>query len=161
MLVREGMTVTKSFGYSLVVFSAIPVGYYSGALAGLVGPEVDDCGVHAWGGLAAIPMIFVRKEGLILFFAFLLYVFMSGVYPPMYAYSSEVYPTNIRATGLGVASAFGRMERLLPPYSSAPPTPGLVSGEFSHCHGGPAGGSRRHCNPGNQYDGQDFGADHR
>lgn len=110
MLVREGMTVTKSFGYSLVVFSAIPVGYYAGAL-------VCDWLDRKWtiaacmlgGGLAAIPMIFVRQDSLILFFAFLLYVFMSGVYPPMYAYSSEVYPTNIRATGLGVASAFGRL----------------------------------------------------
>jgi putative MFS transporter len=110
MLVREGMTVTKSFGYSLVIYSAIPVGYYGGAL-------VCDWLDRKWtialcmlgGGLAGMPMIFVRKEGLILFFAFLMYVFMSGVYPAMYAYSSEVYPTNIRATGLGVASAFGRI----------------------------------------------------
>jgi putative MFS transporter len=110
LLVREGMTITKSFGYSLVIYSAIPVGYYAGAL-------VCDWLDRKWtialcmlgGGLAAIPMIFVRKESLILFFAFLLYVFMSGVYSPMYAYSSEIYPTNIRATGLGVASAFGRL----------------------------------------------------
>jgi putative MFS transporter len=110
MLVREGMTITKSFGYSLAIYSAIPVGYYGGAL-------ICDWLDRKWtialcmlgGGLSAIPMIFVRKEGLILFFAFLLYVFMSGVYPAMYAYSSEVYPTNIRATGLGVASAFGRL----------------------------------------------------
>ena len=110
LLVREGMTITKSFGYSLVIYSAIPVGYYGGALVcDWLDRKWTIAGCMLGGGLAAIPMIFSRQDNTILFFEFLLWMFMSGVYPPMYAYSSEIYPTNIRATGLGVASAFGRL----------------------------------------------------
>jgi putative MFS transporter len=40
---------------------------------------------------------------------------MNGTYAGMYAYTPEVYPTAFRATGMGVASAFGRVGGILAP----------------------------------------------
>lgn len=40
---------------------------------------------------------------------------MNGTYAGIYAYTPEVYPTAFRATGMGVASAFGRIGGILAP----------------------------------------------
>src|SRR6266436_5792008 len=64
LLVKQGMTITKSFGYSIVIYLAQIPGYYSAAF---------------------------------------------------YAYTPELYPTAFRTTGMGVASAFGRIGGLSAP----------------------------------------------
>jgi putative MFS transporter len=46
---------------------------------------------------------------------FWLSFFMNGTYAGMYAYTPEIYPTEFRATGMGVASAFGRVGGILAP----------------------------------------------
>src|ERR1041384_8680968 len=45
----------------------------------------------------------------------LLSFFMNGTYAGIYAYPPELYPTAFRATGMGVASAFGRIGGLSAP----------------------------------------------
>src|SRR5262249_22242130 len=49
------------------------------------------------------------SNGQVLFFGILLSFFMNGTYAGLYAYTPEVYPTAIRATGMGTASAVGRL----------------------------------------------------
>ena len=39
----------------------------------------------------------------------LLSFFMNGAYAGLYAYTPEVFPTHVRATGSGLASAIGRI----------------------------------------------------
>jgi putative MFS transporter len=41
--------------------------------------------------------------------------FMNGTYAGIYAYTPELYPTAFRTTGMGVASAFGRIGGLSAP----------------------------------------------
>ena len=40
------------------------------------------------------------------------------VWPSVYAYTPELYPTRMRATGCGLASAIGRVGALLGPYAT-------------------------------------------
>jgi putative MFS transporter len=45
----------------------------------------------------------------------LLSFFMNGTYAGVYAYTAEVFPTPIRTTGAGLASAIGRIGAIVSP----------------------------------------------
>jgi len=116
LLVKEGMTVTKSFGYTIVIYLAQIPGYYSAAF---LSEKLD----RKWtivlymmlGGATAFVMSGVRAEGSIMLVGSILSFFMNGTYAGIYAYTPELYPTAFRATGMGVASAFGRIGGLSAP----------------------------------------------
>ena len=110
LLVKQGMTVTKSFGYSIVMYLAQVPGYYSAAF---VSEKLD----RKWtivvymllGGVAAYFLSNARSDGAITLAGFWLSFFMNGTYAGIYAYTPELYPTTFRTTGMGVASSFGRI----------------------------------------------------
>ena len=52
---------------------------------------------------------------IIIAYGVLLSFFMNGTYAAVYAYTPEVYPTAVRSTGMGAASAFGRVGGILAP----------------------------------------------
>jgi MFS transporter, putative metabolite:H+ symporter len=116
LLVKQGLTVTRSFGYSFIIYLAMIPGYYSAAF---LSEKLD----RKWtiilylmcGGLAALAMASTLREELITIFGFILSFFMNGTYAGLYAYTPEVYPTAIRATGMGVASSFGRLGGIAAP----------------------------------------------
>jgi MFS transporter, putative metabolite:H+ symporter len=51
----------------------------------------------------------------IIAFGVMLFFFMNGTYANVYSYTPEVYPTAVRSTGMGAASAFGRVSGILAP----------------------------------------------
>ncbi|HET7503020.1 MAG TPA: MFS transporter [Kofleriaceae bacterium] len=116
LLVKQGMTITKSFGYSIVIYLAQIPGYYSAAL---LSEKLD----RKWtivlymvlGGAAAHLMSSAGSGASIMIAGFLLSFFMNGTYAGIYAYTPELYPTAFRATGMGVASASGRIGGLSAP----------------------------------------------
>jgi putative MFS transporter len=116
LLVKQGLTITKSFGYSIIIYLAQIPGYYSAAF---VSEKLD----RKWtiilymigGGLSAFCMANVRDPKLIILFGSCLSFFMNGTYAGIYAYTPEVYPTAFRTTGMGVASSFGRLGGLSAP----------------------------------------------
>jgi len=122
LLVKQGLTITKSFGYSIIIYLAQIPGYYSAAF---VSEKLD----RKWtiilymigGGLSAFCMANTHEQKLIVVFGSCLSFFMNGTYAGIYAYTPEVYPTAFRTTGMGVASSFGRLGGL-----SAPIVIGLV-----------------------------------
>jgi putative MFS transporter len=110
LLVKIGLTVTRSFGYAVIINSAAIPGYYSAAF---IIEKLD----RKWtivlymlgGGVSAFFMSNARVEASIITFGFLLNFFMSGVLSGLYAYTPEVYPTSFRTTGMGAATSFGRI----------------------------------------------------
>ena len=116
LLVKQGLTITKSFGYSIIIYLAQIPGYYSAAF---VSEKLD----RKWtiilymigGGLSAFGMANMRDPKLIILFGSCLSFFMNGTYAGIYAYTPEVYPTAFRTTGMGVASSFGRLGGLSAP----------------------------------------------
>ena len=116
LLVNQGMTITKSFGYSIIIYLAQIPGYYSAAF---VSEKLD----RKWtivlymllGGASALLMSNARTDASITVAGFLMSFFMNGTYAGIYAYTPELYPTSFRTTGMGVASAFGRIGGLSAP----------------------------------------------
>jgi putative MFS transporter len=116
LLVKQGMTITKSFGYSIIIYLAQIPGYYSAAF---VSEKLD----RKWtivlymllGGASAYLLSHARTDAAVAMAGFLLSFFMNGTYAGIYAYTPELYPTAFRTTGMGVASAFGRIGGLSAP----------------------------------------------
>lgn len=116
LLVKQGMTTTRSFGYTIVIYLAQIPGYYSAAF---LSEKLD----RKWtivlymllGGVSAYLMSNAASGAEIMSAGFLLSFFMNGTYAGIYAYTPELYPTAFRTTGMGVASAFGRIGGLSAP----------------------------------------------
>ena len=116
LLVKQGMTITRSFGYSIIIFLAQIPGYYSAAF---LSEKLD----RKWtivvymvlGGVSAYLLSSAGTSASITAAGVLLSFFMNGTYAGIYAYTPELYPTAFRTTGMGVASAFGRLGGLSAP----------------------------------------------
>lgn len=65
--------------------------------------------------LSAVAMAFVSTSGGILAAGILLSFFMNGTFAGVYAYTPEIFPTALRATGMGTASAIGRIGAITAP----------------------------------------------
>jgi putative MFS transporter len=116
LLVKQGMTITRSFGYSIIIYLAQIPGYYSAAF---LSEKLD----RKWtivvymvlGGVSAYLLSSAGTGASITTAGVLLSFFMNGTYAGIYAYTPELYPTAFRTTGMGVASAFGRLGGLSAP----------------------------------------------
>lgn len=116
LLVEQGLTITRSFGYSIIIYLAQIPGYYSAAfLSEKLDRKWTIILYMACGGACALFLSGARSESLITFWGFWLSFFMNGTYAGIYAYTPEVYPTAFRATGMGVASSFGRIGGIAAP----------------------------------------------
>lgn len=67
------------------------------------------------GGASALGLAFAASDGQIMTAGLLLSFFMNGTYAGVYAYTAEVFPTAIRTTGAGLASAIGRIGAIIAP----------------------------------------------
>ncbi|CAN7152150.1 MFS transporter [Variovorax paradoxus] len=116
LLIQNGMTITKSFGYSLVMYIAQIPGYFSAAwLNERIGRQATIVSYMLLGGLCALGLAFTHSDAQIMAAGVLLSFFMNGTYAGVYAYTPEVFPTQVRATGSGLASAIGRIGGITAP----------------------------------------------
>jgi putative MFS transporter len=117
LMVKQGLTITKSFGYAIVMYVAQIPGYYSAAFLNEKLDRKWTIILYMLGGAgSAFAMTNAGRDPFkITLFGFWLSFFMNGTYAGMYAYTPEVYPTSFRTTGMGVASAFGRVGGILAP----------------------------------------------
>ncbi|WP_321936509.1 MFS transporter [Paraburkholderia sp. J8-2] len=126
LLVKEGLTLTKSFGYSIAIYGAQIPGYFSAAwLNERIGRKGVVASYMTLGGLAAIALAFSHTGVQITVAGVCLSFFMNGAFAGVYAYTPEVFPTAVRTTGTGSSSSFGRIGSV-----SAPILVGLVYPAF-------------------------------
>ncbi|SMG53877.1 MFS transporter [Paraburkholderia susongensis] len=122
LLVKEGLTMTKSFGYSIAIYGAQIPGYFSAAwLNEKIGRKGVVASYMLLGGIAAITLAFSHTGIQIMAAGIALSFFMNGAFAGVYAYTPEVFPTAVRTTGTGSSSSFGRIGSV-----SAPILVGLV-----------------------------------
>ena len=116
LLVQSGMTITRSFAYSISIYAAMIPGYYSAAYFNdRIGRRATIVSYLIMGGVAAIGLAKAASNLQIIFAGVCLSFFMNGVYAGVYAYTSEIFPTRIRTTGVGLASAVGRLGAISAP----------------------------------------------
>ena len=109
ILSAEGYSIVKSFRYSVVIYGAVIPGYILGGhvvewldrkyaiLLSFI--SIGLCGTLF--GLSRTPSEIMLFGGLTVFF-------LALGSTAIYTYTPELYPTEIRATGMGIASAWGR-----------------------------------------------------
>lgn len=116
LLMQHGMSITKSFAYSLAIYVAQVPGYFSAAWFNeKIGRQATIASYMVLGGASALAMTAVHSNPAIMVAGICLSFFMNGTYAGVYAYTSEVFPTAIRTTGVGIASAVGRIGAIVSP----------------------------------------------
>jgi MFS transporter, putative metabolite:H+ symporter len=116
LLVERGYTVTKSFEFSIIIYLAQIPGYFSAAWCNERLDRRRTIAIYLIGSAAsAFLMSQVDSAVAIVVSGALLSFFLNGVYAGLYAYTPEVFPTWVRTTGTGLASAFGRIGSITAP----------------------------------------------
>ncbi|OZI30861.1 MFS transporter [Bordetella genomosp. 10] len=109
LLAMEGFTIVKSFQFSIAIYAAVIPGYVVG---GYVVDWLDrkPTTVIAFIGTAVFGTLFglaTTSTALMTFGGLMAFCLALGS-TAIYNYTPELYPTEIRATGMGLASAWGR-----------------------------------------------------
>lgn len=116
LLVESGMSITRSFAYSLTMYCAQVPGYFSAAwLNERIGRQATIASYMLLGGASALGLAFAQDDQQIMLAGICLSFFMNGTYAGVYAYTAEVFPTAVRTTGAGLASAIGRIGAITSP----------------------------------------------
>lgn len=116
LLVAKGFTITKSFSFTILIYLAQIPGYYSAAyLNDRIGRKYTILAYMFVACLAALGLAFGAGDTQIILYSMLLSFGMNGVIAGQYTYTSEIYPTSIRATGMGTASALARIGSIASP----------------------------------------------
>jgi len=107
ILSAEGHSIVNSFRYSVVIYSAAIPGYIFG---GYVAEWLDRkyAIVLSFASVALFGTLFghSRLPTEIMIFGGLTVFFLSVGSTAIYTYTPELYPTEIRATAMGIASAW-------------------------------------------------------
>lgn len=117
VMVLRGFDLVKSFQYVLIMTLAQLPGYFTAAYLierfgrkfVLTAYLLLTAACALWFGNAA-------AEGSLLAAGICLSFFNLGAWGAMYAYTPELYPTDVRATGAGMAASFGRIGGVIGPY---------------------------------------------
>lgn len=122
--VRKGLSLDQALLYNLIIALAQIPGYFAAAfLVERWGRKptfvsfLAACSVGAWffGQQARLPTLEPEAILPILIWGSVISFFNLGAWGVVYTYTPELYPTRLRATGAGAASAWGRIWAILAP----------------------------------------------
>jgi len=115
--VREfGFTIVKSLEWTLIVTLAQVPGYYSAALMlDHVGRKPIEVLYLLAAGFGSFMLSISRDPTSILICSIIISFFNLGAWSALYAYTPELYPTEIRGTGSGAAASIGRIAGIIAP----------------------------------------------
>jgi MFS transporter, putative metabolite:H+ symporter len=117
LLQAKGFPVTKSVFYTILI-----------SLAGIPGFLFSAWLVESWGRKGTLVLNLLGGATACYFYGnaadqtqlivagLCMQFFLFGMWSALYAYTPELYPTAVRATGTGFASAIGRIGSLIGPY---------------------------------------------
>lgn len=116
VMMLKGFNLVQSFGYILIMTLAQLPGYFSVAwLIERVGRKWV-LAIYLLGTLVSACLFGLSETAnSLLLFGALLSFFNLGAWGAMYAYTPEQYISNIRATGVGLAAAIGRLGGIFGP----------------------------------------------
>nr|WP_240189125.1 MFS transporter [Nakamurella flavida] len=116
VLVADGFSLVKSFGYTLLITLAQLPGYAASAIAVERIGRRRTLAIFLTGSAVAAGLFGLASgDGWIIATGMLLSFFNLGAWGALYAVTPEVYPTRLRATGAGWAAGFGRIASVLAP----------------------------------------------
>ena len=106
----KGFTITKSLQYTLVMNFAVPcASIFMMYALDKFGRKITSVCAFAAAGLMAIMFANARTETELLVVGFIMIFFVQVAGNAMQIFTSEVFPTNARASGFGWASGVGRL----------------------------------------------------
>jgi putative MFS transporter len=123
LLVQQGFTLTRSFGYVLIITLAQLPGYAVAAWLIEVWGRRITLAVFLAGSAVSAVLFGIASMGTIVIAwqvigsGMALSFFNLGAWGALYAIGPELYPTSVRGTGTGAAAAFGRVASILAPLS--------------------------------------------
>lgn len=116
LMVLKGMSISRSFEYSIAIYAAQIPGYYSAAYFNdRIGRRTTIIIFLLLSCVSAFALASAASNRSYAVAGILLSLFMNGAAAGVYTYTAEVFPTAVRATGSGVASAFGRIGAIAAP----------------------------------------------
>ncbi|MDQ0825992.1 putative MFS transporter [Arthrobacter sp. B2I5] len=116
LLISKGLTVTTSFTFSLYIYIAQIPGYFSAAWVNEKFDRKYTIASYLVGSaISAFWLSTMTDPALITAAGIALSFFLNGTYAGVYAYTPEVFPTWLRATGVGLSSSFGRIGSITAP----------------------------------------------
>lgn len=128
VMVMKGFSMIKSFEYVLIMTLAQLPGYFTAAwLIEKIGRKFVLVVYLVGTALSAYLFGTADSLALLITSGILLSFFNLGAWGGLYAYTPEQYPTSIRGTGTGMATAFGRIGGILGPLL----VPYLIAQNFS------------------------------
>jgi len=117
LLQQKGFPVTKSVYYTILISLAGVPGFLAAAWLVEVWGRKGTCIATLLG--SAVACYFygtAATQAQLVAFGLCMQFCLFGMWSVLYAYTPELYPTRVRATGSGFASAIGRLGSLLGPY---------------------------------------------
>lgn len=116
LLISKGLTVTTSFTFALYIYIAQIPGYFSAAWVNEKLDRKYTIAIYLIGSaISAFWLSAMTDPGWITAAGIALSFFLNGTYAGVYAYTPEVFPTWLRATGTGLSSSFGRIGSITAP----------------------------------------------
>lgn len=110
LLAMEGYSIVKSFQFSVVIYGSVIPGYVLGGyLVEMFERKVVACGAFLGAAIFGTLFGLATAPGTIMAFGGLMAFCLAIGSTAIYTYTPELYPTEIRATGMGIASAWGRV----------------------------------------------------
>jgi MFS transporter, putative metabolite:H+ symporter len=117
MVKEEGFTLVRSFQYVLIMTLAQLPGYFTAAyFIEKLGRKFVLATYLILTALSAIWFGNATSEASLIAAGICLSFFNLGAWGAMYAYTPELYPTEVRSTGVGLAASFGRIGGVIGPY---------------------------------------------
>lgn len=110
LLMQRGMNLSQSFGVSFLIFAAQIPGYFVAAwMNGVIGRRRVMIGAFCVAALAAAFLATAPATMGVIIAAMGLSAGLNGSVAGLYAYTPELFPTEIRATAMGLASGVSRL----------------------------------------------------